>query len=60
MNLTRHENYDRLWKMRAIFDKLSDPYAKCYSPTKCLAVDEVIVLFRGRVVWDKVLQTMLF
>jgi hypothetical protein len=29
-----NENYDRLWKMRIIFDKLSGAYAKYYSQTK--------------------------
>jgi len=39
------ENYDQLWKMRAIFDRLIDSYAKFYSPTEHLVVDE-IVLFK--------------
>jgi hypothetical protein len=33
------ENYDPLWKMRAIFDKLSDVYAKCCSPREHITVD---------------------
>jgi hypothetical protein len=37
--------------MRSIFYKLSDAYAKCYSPSEHLAVDEVIVLFKGRVIF---------
>jgi len=55
--------------MRALFDKLSDSYAKYYSLTVHLAVDEIIVLFIGRVifkqytketqeVWDKTLQVV--
>jgi hypothetical protein len=44
------ENYDRLWKMRAIFDKLNDSYANCYSLTEHSAADEIIVLFKGRVI----------
>ena len=47
------ENYDRLWKMRAIFDKPSDSYAKYYSLTKHSAVDEIIVLFKGRVIFKQ-------
>jgi hypothetical protein len=47
MYLTRHENYDQVWKMRAIFGKLSDSYAKFHSPTEHLVVDEIIVLFKG-------------
>jgi len=57
--------------MGAVFDKLSDLYGKYYSPTKHLAVDEIIVHFEGRVifrhyikqtqaVWDRALQTVLF
>jgi hypothetical protein len=36
------ENYDGLWKMRSIFDKLNNSYAKYYSPTKHFAVNETI------------------
>jgi len=43
------ENYDQLWKMRAIFDKFNNSYAKYYSPTNHLAVDDIIVLFKGTV-----------
>jgi hypothetical protein len=45
--------FDRLWKMRTIFDKLSDAYAKYYSPTEHLAVDEITVLFKGRIVFKQ-------
>jgi len=45
----RDDNFDRLWKMKTIFDILSDAYAKYYSPTEHLAVDEIVVLFKGRV-----------
>jgi hypothetical protein len=44
------ENYDRLWKTRTMVEKLNDAYAK-YSPTGHLAVDEVNVLFKGRVIF---------
>jgi hypothetical protein len=40
------KNYDRLWKIRTLFDHLSDVCAKFYSPYEHLAVDVVIVLFR--------------
>jgi hypothetical protein len=40
------EIYDRLWKMRTIFEKLNDAYAKYYSPTEHLEMDEVIVFSR--------------
>jgi len=44
-----NENYDQLWKLRAVFDKLNNSYVKYYVPTENLAVYEIIVLFKGRV-----------
>jgi hypothetical protein len=41
--------------MRALFDKLSDLYAKYYSPTDHLAVDAVIFLFKDRVIFKQVI-----
>jgi len=38
--------YGCLWKMRTLFDQLCDAYAKFYSPSEHLAVDEVIVLYK--------------
>jgi len=38
------DNYDQRWKMRAIFDKLNDSYAKCYSLTERSAADEISAL----------------
>jgi hypothetical protein len=43
------ENYDRLWKIRTIFDTLNDAYEKYYNPSEHLAVDEITVKFKGRV-----------
>ena len=43
------EEYDRLWELRTVFDKLNEAYAKFSSPSEHLAVDEVIVKFKGRV-----------
>jgi hypothetical protein len=45
------ENYDRLCKIRDVFDMLNNAYAKFYNPSEHLAVDEIIVLFKGRVVF---------
>ena len=45
------EEYDRLWKLRTVFDTLDDNYAKFYNPSENLAVDEVIVKYRGRVIF---------
>jgi len=44
------EEYDRLWKPRTVFDKLNEAYVKFYNPSEHLAVDEVTVKFRGRVI----------
>jgi hypothetical protein len=41
------------WKMKLIFDKFSDSYAKYYSPTEHFAVDEITVLFNGRVIFKE-------
>jgi hypothetical protein len=39
--------------MRTVFDKLNDAYAKYYSPAEHLAVNEITVLFKGRVVFKQ-------
>ena len=44
-------DYDRLWKIRKIFNTLNNKFCKLYNPTEHLAVDEVIVLYKGRVVF---------
>jgi len=53
MNLTTHMKITTDWKMRAIFDKLIDSYAKCYHPTKHLEVDGIIVLFKDRIIFKQ-------
>jgi len=45
------EEYNRLWKLRTVFDKLNEAYAKFYNPSEHLAVDEVILKFKGRVIF---------
>ena len=45
------KEHDRLWKLRTVFDKLNEAYAKFYNPLEHLAVDEVIVKFKGRVIF---------
>jgi hypothetical protein len=42
-------DYDRLWKIQKIFDTLNNRFCELYNPTEHLAVDEVIVLYKGRV-----------
>ena len=44
-------NYDRLWKVWKIFDTLYNKFCEMYNPTEHLAVDEVIVFYKGRVVF---------
>ena len=45
------ENADRLWKVRNLFDILNQKFSKFYSPSEHLAIDEVIVKYKGRVIF---------
>jgi hypothetical protein len=45
------KGYDRLWKIRTIFDTLNQVYPKFYNPSEHLAVDEVTVNFQGSVIF---------
>jgi len=45
------KEYDRLWKIRTVFDTLNQAYPKFYNLLEHLAVDEVIVKFQGRVIF---------
>jgi hypothetical protein len=47
---------DSLWKMRALFDLPSDNSAKLYILSEQLAVDEVIVLFKGMFFSNNIFQ----
>ena len=40
----------QLWKVRAVFETLNEAYAKFCNPSDHLAVDKVIVKFKGRVI----------
>jgi hypothetical protein len=51
--LTTITKTDRLWKIREIFYMLNVAYCKFYNPSKHLAIDEVIVLFKRRVVFKQ-------
>jgi hypothetical protein len=44
-------DYDRLWKIRKIFDNLNNKFCELYSPSEHLAADAVIVPFTGRVIF---------
>jgi hypothetical protein len=43
------DNYDRLWKIRTIFDTLNE--AKYYNPSEHLAVVEIVVKIKGRIIF---------
>ena len=45
------KNFGRMWKMRNVFEIINRTFSKFYNPTEHLAVDEVVVLFQGRVVF---------
>jgi hypothetical protein len=42
-------DYNRLWKIRRVFNYLNNKYFILYHPTENLAIDEVIVKYKGRV-----------
>ena len=44
---------DRLWKIRDLFEILNATFSKFYNPSENLAVDEVIVSFKGRVIFKQ-------
>ena len=47
----KDEISDRLWKIRNVFDILNDKSSKFYNPSEHLAVDKVIVKFKGKVIF---------
>jgi hypothetical protein len=47
------ENYDRLWKTREISDMLNVADWKFYNPSEHLTLDEVNVLFKGKVAFKQ-------
>ena len=47
----KSEEYDQLRKLRTVFDKLNEAYAKFYNPSEHLAVDNVPVKFKGRAIF---------
>jgi hypothetical protein len=40
---------DRLWKIQDLFEIIRTNFSKFYNPSEHLAVDEVIVKFKGKV-----------
>ena len=51
------DSHDRLWKIRDLFEILRTNFAKFYNPSEHLAVDEVIVKFKGRVIFKQYIST---
>jgi hypothetical protein len=47
------ENFDWLWKIRDLFEILYDTFSKFYNPSENLAFDEVIIPFKGRVIFKQ-------
>ena len=47
------DSRDRLWKIRDVFEILRTNFAKFYNPSEHLVVDEVIVKFKGRVIFKQ-------
>ena len=46
-------DYDRLWKIRRIFDTLNNKFCELYNLAEHLALDEVILLYKGRVAFQQ-------
>lgn len=45
-------NYDKLWKIRNVFDTLNNKFSELYYPTENIAIDEMKVLYKGRVIFQ--------
>jgi hypothetical protein len=45
------KEYDRPWKIKTVFETFNQAYAKFYNPLEHLAVDKVIVKFKGRFIF---------
>jgi hypothetical protein len=52
------ENCDRLWKIHDMLEILKEAFSKLYNHSKHLAVDEVTVLFKRRVVFKHYIPIM--
>jgi len=47
---------DRLWKIRDLLEIIRTNFSKFYNPSEHLAVDEVTVKFKGRVLFKQYIQ----
>ncbi|GFX44674.1 piggyBac transposable element-derived protein 4 [Trichonephila clavipes] len=45
--------YDRLWKIRKVFDSFNRIFKEVYDPTENLSFNEVIIKFKGRVLFKQ-------
>jgi len=41
-------NYDKLYKLRPLLDKLTETYKNCWNPSENQCVDESMIKFKGR------------
>lgn len=41
-------NYDKLYKVRPLLEKLTETYKTCYAPSEFQAIDESMIPFKGR------------
>jgi hypothetical protein len=48
--------YDRLWKIRQISDLLNSKFSELCFPSEQMLVDEVIVKFKGKVIFQQYIQ----
>jgi len=44
---------DKLWKIRDLFEIIGMNFSKFYNPSELLAVDEVIVKFKGKILFNQ-------
>ena len=49
----KDNHYDRLWKIREVSYILSVAYSKFYNPSERMVIDEMIVLFKGKVAFKQ-------
>jgi len=48
---------DGLWKLRDLFEIIRTKFSKFYNPSEHLAINEVIVKFKGRVLFKQYIPT---
>ncbi|XP_065664666.1 piggyBac transposable element-derived protein 4-like [Hydra vulgaris] len=48
-------NRDRLYKLRPVIEKLFEKFQSVYTPNQCIAVDESLLLWKGRLLFKQYL-----